>query len=116
MYLRKWGDITVEKLKGGLHRQVLHADTLTIARITLNRGAVVPRHSHPNEQVSTVESGRLLFRSDAAEIVAGAGESVQIPGGMPHEVIALEDSVALDVFAPAREDWKRGEDAYLREE
>ena len=25
-----------------------------------------------------------------------------------------EDSIVLDVFAPAREDWRRGEDAYLR--
>ena len=27
---------------------------------------------------------------------------------------ALEDSVALDVFSPVREDWVRGDDAYLR--
>jgi hypothetical protein len=29
-------------------------------------------------------------------------------------VIALEDTVALDLFAPRREDWIRGDDAYLR--
>ena len=43
-----------------------------------------------------------------------AGESVLIPGGVPHRVEALDDSVVLDVFAPRREDWLRGDDAYLR--
>jgi hypothetical protein len=29
-------------------------------------------------------------------------------------VEVLEESVAVDVFAPVREDWIRGDDAYLR--
>jgi hypothetical protein len=29
-------------------------------------------------------------------------------------VEALEDSVVLDAFSPRREDWIRGDDAYLR--
>jgi hypothetical protein len=33
---------------------------------------------------------------------------------VPHRVDALEDAVVLDVFAPRREDWLRGDDAYLR--
>jgi hypothetical protein len=33
---------------------------------------------------------------------------------VPHAAEALEDSVALDLFSPVREDWLRGDDAYLR--
>jgi len=33
---------------------------------------------------------------------------------VPHSVEALEDCVALDLFSPRREDWLRGDDAYLR--
>jgi hypothetical protein len=29
-------------------------------------------------------------------------------------VEALEDTIVIDVFAPVREDWVRGDDAYLR--
>jgi quercetin dioxygenase-like cupin family protein len=47
-------------------------------------------------------------------MVVRTGESLQIPGGVPHRVEALEDSVALDLFSPPREDWIRGDDAYLR--
>jgi quercetin dioxygenase-like cupin family protein len=43
-----------------------------------------------------------------------AGEILCIPPHVPHEVIALEDSVALDIFNPPRQDWIDGDDAYLR--
>jgi quercetin dioxygenase-like cupin family protein len=39
---------------------------------------------------------------------------MQIPPDAPHRVEALEDSVAIDLFAPPRLDWIRGDDAYLR--
>jgi hypothetical protein len=34
---------------------------------------------------------------------------------MPHEALALEDTVDLDVFNPPRQDWLDGTDAYLRQ-
>jgi quercetin dioxygenase-like cupin family protein len=39
---------------------------------------------------------------------------MQIPSQQPHRVEALEDSVALDIFQPVRDDWLRGDDSYLR--
>jgi hypothetical protein len=33
---------------------------------------------------------------------------------VPHAVEALEDTDVLDTFTPVREDWKNGDDAYLR--
>jgi hypothetical protein len=43
-----------------------------------------------------------------------SGEMVRIPPHVPHSVEALEDTVAVDLFSPRREDWIRGDDAYLR--
>ena len=50
----------------------------------------------------------------AIALARDAGASLLIESDVPHEVEALEDSVVLDVFAPRREDWIRGDDAYLR--
>ncbi len=111
---RTWQDIPEERMNDLITRRVLHTANLTIARIQLRKGAVVPLHHHVNEQVTTVESGRLVFRMDGREIVLEAGHLLDIPSGAPHEVEALEDSLATDVFAPRREDWIRGDDAYLR--
>ena len=43
-----------------------------------------------------------------------AGEVLVIPANVPHEATALEDTYDLDVFSPPREDWIKGQDAYLR--
>jgi quercetin dioxygenase-like cupin family protein len=47
--------------------------------------------------------------------VLKAGDVLVIPPDMPHRVVALEESTATDLFTPARADWIRGDDAYLRE-
>jgi len=47
-------------------------------------------------------------------IKALGGQIVAIPRSAPHLVEALEDSLATDLFSPIREDWIRGDDAYLR--
>jgi quercetin dioxygenase-like cupin family protein len=87
---------------------------MSIARIHLRAGALVPRHAHPQEQVATVLEGSLRFVVGEEEHVVSAGESMIVPSGAPHEVEALVDSLVLDIFSPVRDDWQRGEDAYLR--
>jgi quercetin dioxygenase-like cupin family protein len=109
-----WNDIPAERMNDLVTRQALHTDTMTICRLHLKKGAHVPRHSHPNEQVTTVEAGSLRFVFDDGETVVNTGESLQIPGGAPHAVDALEDAIALDLFSPPRADWISGDDAYLR--
>ena len=95
-------------------RQAIHGANTTIARLELKKGALVPEHHHVNEQMTVLLSGRLrfIFPEETLELVAG--EVMEIAPNLPHSVEALEDSVAVDVFAPVREDWRRGDDAYLR--
>lgn len=114
MPIQRWGDEPIEELTPLIGRQVVHTETMTIARIHLKEGAAVPTHAHPHEQVATVLDGRLRFVVGDEEHEVGRGESMFVPGGVPHEVEALEDSLVLDVFSPVRDDWLRGEDLYLR--
>ncbi len=109
-----WDETEVEQLSAGIGRQMLNGDAMTLARVILAAGAVVPDHHHDSEQIANVLSGRLRFVIGDEEREVMAGESVLIPGGVPHRIEALDDSVVLDVFAPRREDWLRGDDAYLR--
>jgi unsaturated pyranuronate lyase len=112
--VHRWADEPIEQLSAEIGRQMLNGDGMTLARITLAAGAVVPEHHHENEQIATVVSGRVRFVVADDEHDVGAGESVLIRRNVPHRVEALEESVVLDVFAPPREDWIRGDDAYLR--
>ena len=110
----RWDDVEREEMSEGIARRVIHSERMTTARIYLAKGSVVPRHHHDNEQLSHVLEGRLLFEFDSGDVEAAAGEVVEIPSEVPHRVTALEDSVAMDVFAPIRGDWISGDDAYLR--
>jgi quercetin dioxygenase-like cupin family protein len=112
--VKRWHEEPVEQLSDQIGRQMLHTETMTIARIVLGSGAVVPRHHHANEQVANVLEGRLRFLIGDDESIVTAGESIAVPANAPHEVEALADSVVLDVFSPVRDDWVRGDDAYLR--
>ena len=114
MDVLRWQDEPIEALGSGIGRRMLNGEAMTLAQITLAAGAAVPLHEHPNEQIATVLSGRLRFLVGDEELEVGAGESLLIPGGVPHRVDALEDSVVFDAFAPRREDWLRGDDTYLR--
>ncbi len=115
MKVYRWSHVEEEPLNPLITRRVIHTAHMTIALIKLAKHAVVPAHSHPHEQVTTVESGSLRFVLDGQERVLQAGDMLEIPPHGRHLVEALEDSVATDVFAPPRDDWQRGDDAYLRE-
>jgi quercetin dioxygenase-like cupin family protein len=87
-----------------------------VARILLKKGARVPLHSHHNEQITYVLDGVMKFFLDNREVMVSSGEVLCIPPNMPHEAIALEDTVDVDIFNPPRQDWIDKDDAYLRQE
>jgi quercetin dioxygenase-like cupin family protein len=114
MKLYHWDRIEKEAMNPHLGRQVIHGEKMTVARIHLRKGGIVPLHHHVNEQLSVLEQGKLRFVVGDQEIMMQPGDMVMIPGDVPHMVEALEDSIATDINSPVREDWLRGDDAYLR--
>jgi quercetin dioxygenase-like cupin family protein len=114
MQIYEWNQIEKEQMSATFARQVIHSDTMTVARVHLRKGCSVPEHSHHNEQISMMEQGSLKFVIDGQEKVLRAGQMLRIPAHVPHSAEALEDSVAVDLFSPPREDWIRGDDSYLR--
>jgi unsaturated pyranuronate lyase len=111
----RWSDVPAEQMNDATLRRYISSDRVTIARFELKRGGVVPRHSHENEQVSYIVSGALRFRFDGKEVIVGGGEVVQIPSWVEHEVDILEDTIAIDVFSPVRQDWIDKTDSYFKQ-
>ena len=109
-----WSKISTEQLSPLLSRRYVSGEKSTVARFELTKGAVVPRHEHENEQTCTVVSGALKFIMDDSEYLIRAGELLVIPPHVPHAAEAVEDSVVFDFFSPARADWAKQQDQYLR--
>ncbi|MBM4434153.1 MAG: cupin domain-containing protein [Chloroflexi bacterium] len=104
-----------ERMIQGVERRFVSGERTTVAQIWLEKGALVPRHTHESEQVAWVVSGALRFTlGDGDEVTVRTGEILVIPSGLPHSAEAVEDTYDIDLFAPRREDWISGDDAYLR--
>ncbi len=117
--LHRWTDIPEEPMKGSITRRMISGEQAMIAQIVLKKGDTVPRHSHHNEQLTYVVTGKLrlwLGEQGEREVVVAAGEVLVIPPNLPHSAEALEDTLDVDVFAPPREDWLNRTDDYLRKE
>ncbi|MGB9751777.1 MAG: cupin domain-containing protein [Roseiflexus castenholzii] len=72
--------------------------------VELDQGARLPEHRHPHEQITHLISGRLRFFIEGKVREVTPGDTVALPGNMPHGVEALEASLAIDTFSPPRED------------
>jgi quercetin dioxygenase-like cupin family protein len=109
-----WSTLPVEKLNPLIDRQFISTGQVTVARFFLRKGATVPEHKHPNEQIAFVLSGAMRFVLEGKPITLRTGETLCIPPNVPHSAEALEDTIDLDVFTPPRADWTSGDDSYLR--
>lgn len=107
----------VEELNPLISRSLITGERAMLAHVYLKKGAVVPMHSHDNEQITYVLEGALQFRigeDGPQDLVVRSGEVLHLPSNVPHEAVALEDTIDVDVFTPPRQDWLDGTDSYLR--
>src|SRR5260370_42253111 len=80
---------------------------MMLAHVYLQKGCIVPQHSHENEQLSYILEGVLRFYlgEDGAEVVdVAAGEVLHIPSNVPHKAEALETTLDVDICFPPRQD------------
>jgi quercetin dioxygenase-like cupin family protein len=83
---------------------VYGAKTLMV-EFRLAKGADLPAHQHPHEQTGYLVSGRIDLTIDGCVHPVRPGDSWCIPGGATHSAKIHEDAVAVEVFAPVREDY-----------
>ncbi|MDB4896931.1 MAG: cupin protein [Firmicutes bacterium] len=72
--------------------------------LDLDAGAAAPLHQHPHEQVSCVTKGRVRFMLEGRSVDLAAGDTIYVPGGAEHGVVAVEPATLIDVFTPLRLD------------
>ncbi len=109
MAVVKRADITPEAIAEGRERYLAYTDHLMMVVIDFNDGPAEtpdPPHSHPHEQVTYVAAGELLFFVDGEPYRLQAGDMITVPGGVPHTIQLLTETVRLvDTFTPLREDF-----------
>jgi quercetin dioxygenase-like cupin family protein len=113
--LHRWDEIALDKVTEMISRKIVTGQREMVAQIYLKRGALVPMHKHESEQMTYILQGALKFLIDGEDIIVREGEVLHIPSWVPHQAEALEDTFEIDIFAPIRQDWLDGTDAYFQE-
>jgi len=90
----------------GIERKTLvFGERTLMTEFLLKKGNRLPRHSHLHEQTGYLVKGRIRLSIELEENDVKPGDSWCIPSGVEHGAEILEDSVAIEVFSPVREDY-----------
>jgi quercetin dioxygenase-like cupin family protein len=104
--LRNWAAVPVERIGEGIERQMVWGEQLMVCRLRFAPRVVTAVHTHPHEQITMVEQGRVLFFIDGGERIATAGDVLHFPSNLAHGATMLDEEVVLvDIFTPIREDF-----------
>lgn len=92
-------------LEGISLKTLVHGEKTLMTEFRLREGSDLPLHSHPHEQTGYLVDGYLILTIGDEKHDVLPGDSWCIPSGVPHGAKVIEDSIAVEVFSPVREDY-----------
>jgi quercetin dioxygenase-like cupin family protein len=96
---RQFADIQTKEIAPGFFSKLIHTTNNTINFIEVKAGCTVPDHSHVHE-------GQFELTVNGVPQLLDAGLFAVIPSNVRHSGRAITDCRLIDVFNPAREDYK----------
>lgn len=94
------------KVVDGVERKTLvYGKNTLLTEFRLEKGKSLPIHKHPSEQTGYLVLGHLVLIINGQKHEMTPGGSWSIPGGVEHGAEVIENSVAVEVFSPVREDY-----------
>ena len=90
----------------GIERKTLvYGNHTLMTQFRLQKGKILPMHAHPHEQTGYLIKGHIILIVGGQKYDMKPGGSWSIQGNTEHGAEVLEDSVAIEVFSPVREDY-----------
>ena len=103
---KKISEIEQKEVVKGFRGRFFHTNSSTIAFWEIEKGAILPEHSHIHEQTTQLIAGKLEMTINDKTIVLKPGTIVSIPSNVKHSGKALTACKLTDTFCPTREDYK----------
>ena len=85
----------------GLAAKSRGASEITTYRVRLGSGSAMPPHRHDHEEVFTVLEGTVTAVLDGERVPTRPGDTVIVPAGMEHYVLAGDAAADLIAAVPA---------------
>ncbi len=105
----RWAELPTDRPMALLERRRIIGEQMMLSEVLLQPGCEVPTHAHENEQFAYVVRGRVRFGIGAEgtpqreEVEMTGGEVLHLPANVPHSVVALQETLVLDLFSPPSE-------------
>ena len=107
MFCRNDSDGYREVLPGIRMKAVVYGEKTLMAEFLLKSGSILSIHDHIHEQTGYLISGKILLTIGEETFEIEPGDSWSIPGGLSHSAEILEDSIAIEVFSPRRDEYMK---------
>lgn len=105
MFVQHTEEGYLEPVEGIEMKTLAYGEKSLLTRFRLEKGAQLPAHSHPHEQTGYLVSGKMILHVGEKSHEVSPGDSWCIAGDVEHRAQVMEDSVAIEVFSPVREDY-----------
>jgi quercetin dioxygenase-like cupin family protein len=105
MFYKNNPDCYKEVLPGIKLKTLVYGEKTLFTEFRMEKGSILPMHSHPYEQTGYLISGNIQLNIGGEIFDVQPGDSWCIPVNVEHKAEILEDSVAIEVFSPVREDY-----------
>ena len=105
MFQKKSDSGYITPLEGIRQKTTVYGEKSLMTEFLLDKGATLPRHAHPYEQTGYLIKGHIRLQVEGKEFDATPGDSWCIFANATHGAEILEDSIAIEVFSPVREDY-----------
>ena len=105
MVIKKNENRLVHMFDGVKRQNLARGEKTHMVKLIFGKGSVVPVHSHSQEQTGYLIKGKIVLTIDGVEHEIDEGDSWSIGGNVSHGAAMTEDSVAVEIFSPPREDY-----------
>lgn len=105
MFYKSSEDCFQKVLEGISIKTLVFGEKMLLSEFHMEEGSRLPMHSHPHEQTGRLLKGRIILTIADEKAEMHPGDCWIVPANTMHTAEILEDSVAIEVFSPVREDY-----------
>jgi len=88
-------------------KTLVSGDETLMTEFVMAKGSTLPEHRHIHEQTGYLVQGMMRLQISGLSRLVRPGDSWCVPPNALHSAEILEDSLAVEVFSPYREEYAR---------
>lgn len=107
MFYKSTDDNFQKVLEGITIKTLVFGEKMLFSEFHMEKGSRLPIHSHPQEQTGRLLKGKIILSIGNEKSEMMPGDCWCAPSNTEHGAEVVEESIAIEVFSPVREDYLR---------